>query len=197
MINGGVGKRLEALQGAFTGDGGTDVNDSAKAQGDVAIGKIDTLTTNLALVSGYTINDGWRVALKAIVATPGTTPGTALFTIESGGGCTVIELQIFGAVGQTITGTGTETLTVKTEDGTVLIPATTATDLAAGEVWADASPTTTAELSSAVPTYIVVALPGNDMIFLEQSGAAAWTTGGIVFYCRWRPISVGINVVAS
>jgi len=204
LVNASLGARTatadtaHAKLGAYTGPvAGTAADDNVKAHLDIVDTVVDMLTTNLALVSGYTIYDGWRVAQKVIEANPGTTPGTALFTVTSSGGGTAVELQIFGVVGATITGTLAETLTVKTEDGSVLIAATTATDLVAGEIWDDASPTTTVELSSAVPTYVVATPAGNDVVFLEQSGADPWDTGGITFYCRWRPIFPGIAVAAS
>jgi len=63
MINGGVGKRLEALQGAFSGDGGTDADDNAKALGDVISGKIGSFDRSGAGDLYDTILGG----LKAIV----------------------------------------------------------------------------------------------------------------------------------
>jgi len=156
---------------------------------------VDALTTNLARVAGYTTYDGWRVTTKDLPTNPGTTPGAALFTLSASG---VVEFSIFGYVfADVATGAG-EKLTVKTANGTTLIAATTANDLALGELWYDDSPTTMIDLTSAVaPTYIVAATPGNTTIRVEQSDVTAWTTGGITFYCRWRPIHANSTVTAA
>jgi len=153
---------------------------------------VDTLTTNLALVNGYTYYDGWRVAQKTITANPGV-GGTDLFNVGAG----MAEVEIVGHVTAAITGTGAETLTVLAPGGLVtLIAATTATDLAAGEIWHDNSPDATVELSSVAPARLVGSDGGvgTRAITLVQSGATAWTAGSLQIICRWRPVTVTIAV---
>jgi len=183
--------------GAYTGPAaGAEADDNIKAALDIVDTNVDTLTTNLALVSGYTQYDGWRVASKTITANPGTTPGTVLFTLTATVS-TVVELQVFGVVSVGITGTLAETLAIKTEDGTELIAATTATALTAGLLWYDIDPDVSVEPSSSAPTYLFACPFANSTILLEQSGEDGWDTGQLVIYCRWRPIHASGSVTAS
>ena len=182
--------------GGYSGDGGAAADDSVKAALDIVDTNVDTLTTNLALVSGYPQYDGWRVASKTITANPGTTPGTELFTLTATIS-TVVELQVFGVVSVGITGTLAETLAIKTEDGTELIAATTATALTAGLLWYDNDPDVSVEPSSSAPTYLFACPFANSTILLEQSGEDGWDTGQLVIYCRWRPIHATGSVTAS
>ena len=172
--------------GGYSGDGGAASDDSVKAELDIVYGVVGTLTTNLAAVSGYTINDGWRVLRSAsILANPGV-GGTNFFTVTGS-----VELQVFGQSVAQITGTGAETLTVQSADTTEIIAATTATDFAsAGLLWVDNAGMATVPLESRMPKYLFSAKAGNTTIKMLQSGAAAWGGAGAMYlYCRWRPLS--------
>jgi hypothetical protein len=188
-----VGDINDATTDSLHGKIGTDTEMRPASLYDM----LTTLTTNLALVSGYTLYDGWRVVSKTITANPGTAPGTVLFTLSASQALKVVELQIFAVVGEAITDTAAETLTIKTEDGTTLIAATTATALVAGELWHDASPDASVELSSVAPTYLFACPFTNNTILLEQSGATAWGAGSLTIYCRWRPIHAAGTLTAS
>jgi len=176
---------LRRLLGSYSGDGGAASDDSVKAAMDIVDTNVDTLTTNLALVSGYTQYDGWRVLRSAsILANPGV-GGTNFFTVTGS-----VELQVWGESIAQITGTGAETLTVQSADTTEIIAATTATDFAsAGLLWVDNAGMATVPLESRMPKYLFSAKAGNTTIKLLQSGATAWTAGALYLYCRWRPLS--------
>ena len=64
-----------------------------------------------------------------------------------------------------------------------LIAQTTATDIAANEIWHDATPDASVELSSVILTNVV----SSDVILTVATANA--TAGVIDFYIFWRPIS--------
>ena len=65
-----------------------------------------------------------------------------------------------------------------------IIPETTASNLAANEIWLDSSPTTTIENNTNFSSFVNV---GNDII--ATIGTAALTAGEIAFYLYYEPIS--------
>lgn len=80
--------------------------------------------------------------------------------------------------------------------GTALTPAgliasTTATDIDANEIWHDATPDASTELSSVLTEKII----SQDVI--GSIATANITDGTIVFYAFWRPLSDGATVTAA
>lgn len=77
---------------------------------------------------------------------------------------------------------------------TLLVAATTATDLVNGEVWVDATPTLEGEAVPAALKNIIIG-DGNDI--QVDVGTADVTNGTIVFTAYWRPLSADGNLVAA
>jgi len=198
MQDGGISKQLTKTGGAYTLDGGTDVDDNAKAQGDVVNGKLgawhvdasadiqDTAFSAAALLSAYTFYTGWRVGISTVSAQCGVAK-----TIGATVG--VIELGVFAIVTTTITGTLAETLQVDI-GVTPVIAATTCTSLAEGEIWHDNAPDALVEDMAQIETYIV---QGGQDVIITQSGTDPWDTGSIVVYMRWRPLDGAGSLVAA
>lgn len=74
---------------------------------------------------------------------------------------------------------------------TALITTTTATDIDANEIWHDATPDASVELSSVATEKIVSA----DIVL--TTATADVTSGAIEVYCIWYPLSPDGNVVAA
>jgi hypothetical protein len=74
---------------------------------------------------------------------------------------------------------------------TGLIPLTTATDIDAGEIWFDATPTTTIEPTSALVDNVVSAN------VIQTVRTADITAGQVDYYALWYPLSEDGNVVAA
>jgi hypothetical protein len=77
-------------------------------------------------------------------------------------------------------------------DTDAMIAATTATDLAANEIWNDASPTTSIEAESVSRDYII---SNGDDVILTLS--AQIDSGVIAFYCYWAALSADGAVVPA
>ena len=80
--------------------------------------------------------------------------------------------------------------------GTALTPAgliasTTATNLIANEIWHDATPDASIELTSVLTEKIV----SQDVI--GSIATANITAGVVTFYCYWRPLTDGASVTAA
>lgn len=87
----------------------------------------------------------------------------------------------------------TATLTLGVEGAAnAFIASTTGTDIDAGELWIDATPTTTNEAYSTLIDRIVY---GVDIGY--EIGTAALTDGTIVFYVWWDALSSDGNVTAG
>lgn len=72
-----------------------------------------------------------------------------------------------------------------------LIAQTTATDIDANELWHDASPDASVELTTVAPERFVF----QDVI--QTVGTANITAGSITYYCWWKPESADGNVEAA
>jgi len=77
-------------------------------------------------------------------------------------------------------------------DTDAMIASTLASDLAAHEIWNDASPTSPVETEGTSRDYIIS--NGDDVILTLD---AQVDTGAITFYCYWTPLSSDGAVVAA
>ena len=73
-----------------------------------------------------------------------------------------------------------------------LIAQTTATDIDDGKSWIDATPLTVEGIDVGSPKILV---DGTDII--QTVATANITTGALVYYCFWRPLSSDGNIVAA
>ena len=104
----------------------------------------------------------------------------------------VVSLQVFGVCGVDLVSAGGGTLEVGTALSTAaLIAQTTGTDLDANEIWHDATPDASIELTSIATTKIVT----QDVNYVI--GTADISAGEITFYILWSPISSNGNVVVA
>ena len=126
----------------------------------------------------------------ATVNDPGDYDGTGnaatLFTVKGS-----VLLRILAICTTTLTG-ASATLEVGTSVTTAgLIAQTTGTDIDVNEIWHDASPDASVELSSVLAENIVSA----DVI---QTVATANVTAGVIKYiAMWYPLSIESSVVAA
>ena len=120
-------------------------------------------------------------------ATTGAIAATTLATVTG-----VVSLSIFGICTTNLVSAGGGTLEVGTAASTAgAIAQTTGTDLDAGEIWHDASPDKTIELSSVIIQNIVT----DDIIQTIATGAIS--AGVVTYYILWTPISADGNVVIA
>lgn len=100
-------------------------------------------------------------------------------------------LRVFGIVNTGLAGASAtvEVGTALTTAG--LIAQTTGTNLAANEIWHDATPDASVELSSVATQKIV-----NQNVILTV-GTANVTSGVITFYCNWFPLGPDSKVTAA
>ena len=114
----------------------------------------------------------------------GTNNPYTMFTVTG-----IVELSIIAVCTTNLAG-ASATVEVGTAASTAgLIAQTTATDIDANEIWHDASPDASIELTSVITRKIV-----SDDIILHV-GTADVTAGVIKFIVRWAPISSDGNVV--
>lgn len=126
----------------------------------------------------------------AVTNDPGDFDGTGnpakLFTVTG-----TVLMKLFATV---TTGLAGATATVEVGTAlltTGLIPLTTATNMAAGEIWHDATPDSSIELASVATEKIV----RQNVI---QTVRTANITGGVLqYHCIWKPISDDGLVVAA
>lgn len=127
--------------------------------------------------AGGTVND------------PGDHDGTGdpatLFTVTG-----LVQVAVYAVVATVLAG-ATATIEVGvTGDTASLIPQSTATDLAAGELWHDATPTTKIEA-------VTKTFKDTTLSVIQTVGTANITSGVLHYYCLWKPISNDANVVAA
>lgn len=113
---------------------------------------------------------------------PGDFDGTGnpakLFTVTG-----TVLMKLFATVDTTLQG-ATATIEVGTALSTVgLIPLTTATNLAVNEIWHDATPDASIELSSIATEKIV------RQNVIQTVRTANITAGKVTYHCIWKPIS--------
>ncbi len=148
-----------------------------------------------ALINSQNTNLLPNMAVKSIVFDGGTVNGIGdesgtsnpytLFTVT---GRVILDVIGVCTVNLASAGGGTE------EVGTALkiaglIAQTTATDLAANEIWHDASPDSSIEAVSVITPKIV----SQDVII--TTGTTDVTAGAVTFYCFWAPLSADGSVV--
>ena len=120
----------------------------------------------------------------------GTSDPTTLFTVTGD-----VIVRMFGVCTTTIVGAGTIEVGVAGNTAALISQIADATDLAAGEVWNDATPT---EVKVAALTGIpasAIITNGSDII--ETIGTANLTAGVIYYVCMWRALTPGSKVVAT
>lgn len=145
----------------------------------------------------YTRNsETYQVAEKVMTFAGGTTndPGdfdgtgnpATLFTVSGTVFCklfAVVEVAPVGATATLIVGT--------TITSAGLLASTTATNLAIGEIWHDATPDASVELSSVATEKIV------NQDIKQTVGTANITAGRIKYICLWRAASNGATVTPA
>lgn len=108
---------------------------------------------------------------------------TTLFMVTG-----TVLVKVFARCNTALTG-ATATIKIGTTLSDVaLIPSTTATNLAADELWHDATPDASIELSSILTEKIV----NQDII--QTVGTADIESGELTYFCIWKPLSVGSKV---
>jgi hypothetical protein len=140
------------------------------------------------------VNSNQRVVSKLVTMDGGTLNGIGdingtnnpytLFTVTG-----IVNATVFGVCGLTIVGAGTIEVGVTGDTAVLLAQIANATDLATGELYVDATPTTKVQ----APPASQIITGGLDIIF--TAGTADLTAGNITFYCIWEPISSGATVV--
>jgi len=142
-------------------------------------------------------HNGWRQAEKSITYVGGTPnaigdfDGTGephdIFTVT--GTCHV---KMFAVCNTTVTIDATATLEVGTAATTAGLIAQTAGDaIDVNEIWHDAAPDATVELTSVIQENIV----SDDII--GTTATANILTGVVKYICLWKPFSADGNVVAA
>jgi len=136
------------------------------------------LVTKTMTFAGGTTND------------PGDFDGTGnpatLFTVTG-----AVRMKLFAVCTTGLAG-ASATLIVGTAINTsALLASTTATNLAANEIWHDATPDSSVELSSVLTEKIVT------QNVIQTVGTANITSGVLKYYCIWVPLSDGASVVAA
>lgn len=116
----------------------------------------------------------------------GTGNPSALLTVTG-----VVELSIIALCTVNLAGAGATVEVGTTTNTAGLLAQTTATDIGAKDIWHDATPDATIELTSVVTRKIVT-----ENVSVKV-GTANITAGAITFVVRWAPISSDGNVVAA
>jgi hypothetical protein len=143
-------------------------------QADAAAG-VGAVTEKVMTFDGATTNDPGDVTGTGNPATLFTVTGTVLMKLFA-----VCETDLAGATATLIVGTAKNT--------SGLLAITTATDLDVDEIWHDATPDASVELSSVATEKIV-----NQNVI--QTVATADITSGVLRYiCIWKPLSADGNV---
>lgn len=101
-----------------------------------------------------------------------------------------VAVRLFAIVQTDVTGSGSIAIGTAISS-TGLITTTTGTDLDAGEIWHDATPDASVELSSVVAEKIV----NQDIIATITSNTL--TAGRILFVAIWKPISENASLVSA
>jgi len=115
----------------------------------------------------------------------GTGDPATLFTVTG-----AVSVRVYGVASVAPVG-DTATIEVGVAGDTAgLIAQSTATDLAIGDVWLDATPTTKVEAISGLAEKII----GDGLDIILTVGTANITAGVVTFYCLWTPISEGAEV---
>ena len=138
-----------------------------------------TLTAKPGVFAGGTSNARGNQA--------GTGNPTSLFTVTGN-----VLVQIYGVGITTLTGASATLSFGVTGNTGLLIASTTATSIAATDVWLSNAPAIGFAYSS-LGTFI---LPYSQNI-IETVGTANITGGNLYYVCLWRPLSSGSTVVSN
>lgn len=125
-------------------------------------------------------------AITYVGASTGATGATTLFTVTG-----AVTARVFGICGTTIVGAGTLEVGISGDTARILAQIADATDLAAEEIYLDATPTLKVE---AMPSQLIIS-NGQDII--QTIGTTALTAGQITYYCLWTPLSTTGNLVVA
>jgi hypothetical protein len=135
--------------------------------------------------NGYAITE--KTMTYAAGAGTGNVGTVALFTVTGR-----VMMKIFAFCTADITTDGAATVSVGTALSTAgLIASTTATAIDANEIWHDATPDSSIELSSVSTEKIV------SQSIINTIATANMTGGTIVYVVHWRPVTQGASVVAA
>jgi hypothetical protein len=148
---------------------------------DIASNK--TAIDNFAAAGGF----GKAIARKTVTFS-NTNADVNLFTVTG----TVIA-RIVSVCTTVVASAGTCNISVYSGSAT-MIAQTASTDIAAGEIWHDASPDAEAELLTVAPDYIIS--DGNDIV-LDIEGAHQVDSGVLEFYVIYTPLSADGAVAAA
>ena len=103
-------------------------------------------------------------------------------------------LGIYGVCTVDLASAGAGSVAVGTTSNlTGIIPSTTATEIDAGDVWVDTTPSVNLITSDELLFYIVP--NGSDIV--EDTITADITAGNIYYVALWRPLSDGASVTAA
>lgn len=127
-----------------------------------------------------------ETSVTFVAGTTGSVASHTLLTVTG-----TVALSIIGVCGTNLAG-ASATIEVGTAATTAgLIAQTTATNIDANEIWHDASPDASVELTSVVKKNIV-----SDNVIYKVTTAAI-SAGKITFYIFWEPISSDGNVTVA
>jgi hypothetical protein len=138
--------------------------------------------------SNYNSQNYGSVAITFVAGTTGSVASHEILTVTG-----LVRLKIWAECTVNLAGA---TATIELGDETTstsLIAQTTATDIDAGELWYDATPTTAIDTSSTVILDKVV----NALDIGYTVGTAAISAGAITFHYVWEPLNATGAVVAA
>lgn len=116
----------------------------------------------------------------------GTGNPHTLFTVTG-----TVFMKLFAVCGVDLVG-ASATVSVGTAlTAAGLIASTTGTDIDENEIWHDASPDASIELSTIATEKIV------NQNVIQTVGTANVTAGSITYHCLWRPLTTGATVTAA
>ena len=133
------------------------------------------------------------IARKTVAFTGGAGLGAigtvALFTVTG-----AVEIDIIATCSETLVGAATLECGITGDTAVIIAQIADATDLAAGEIWYDATPTTPLDtVANAKLSYVL----GNGQDIFLTVGAAPITDGTITFNIVWSSQNGTGNVVAA
>jgi hypothetical protein len=120
-----------------------------------------------------------------VTATTGATGAHTLYTVTGD-----VMVSVWGACKTNLAGAATIEVGIAGNTASILAQIADATNLDAGENWVDATP----ETVSAIPGTFLL---NNGADVILTIGSTAVTAGVVDFYCAFRPLSSGADVVAT
>jgi hypothetical protein len=116
----------------------------------------------------------------------GTGNPATLFTVSG-----VVAMKLFALCTVDLAGAGATLIVGTAKNTNGLLVSTVATDLDANELWHDATPDASVELSTIAPERIVA------QNVIQTAGTADITSGSLTYVCLWRPLTANATVVAA